>query len=105
MSMLCGAPCAAVSGGQLPNTALQRASTVPPDTVQDGSRAHDTGAPVMSERETVLPTSSRPSGGLSNQLAASAEARRCRACGCVRFRRVLSSEMDGLWHLIGEPPP
>lgn len=58
---------------------------------------------MMSERETVQPTSFRPSGGLSNQLAASADARRRRAFGCVRFRQVVSSKTDGRWHLIGAP--
>lgn len=58
---------------------------------------------MMSERETVQPTSFRPSGGLSNQLPASADARRRRACGCVRFRQVVSSKIDGRWHLIGAP--
>lgn len=41
---------------------------------------------MMSERETVQPTSFRPSGALSNQLPAPADARRRRACGRVRFR-------------------
>lgn len=51
----------------------------------------------------MQPTSSRPSGALSNQLAVSAVARRPRAYGRVRFRQVLSSEIDGLWQLIDVP--